>query len=212
MDEPRQPKTGKQASESDRAKTRRERLRRYQMDILGAAAHEGWHQYFHWYVVSWVELSPWVNEGMGDYFYCARPSAKGGPTQFGRINGTRMPRIHAMVKRDAHIPLRDFVLMSKEDYYNDPANCYSQGWALCHFLQHSGNKRYARVLPKFIKLAKSDGNMDEVNRKALRGIDLDKLEAEWKAWVLGEGIDAYQAELRADAGIVRKVDKTDKGR
>lgn len=186
----------------------RELLERYKMDILGAAAHEGWHQYFHWYVVSWVELSPWVNEGMGDYFYCARPMHAAGkqlPAQLGRLNGMRMPTIWTMLEKGEYVPLAEFILYSKEQYYANPGPCYAQGWALCHFLQHSGNKEYARVLPTFIKLAKSDGNMEEVNRKAFRGIDLQQLEADWKAWVLADGIEAFKAELRKGGPPIQLV-------
>ncbi|MHC4899946.1 MAG: hypothetical protein ACYTGW_22880, partial [Planctomycetota bacterium] len=67
---------------------------KYQMDILGAAAHEGWHQYFHWLVVSPVQLPSWLNEGMGDYFYSARPKKVKGrrmPAELGRMNHMRLP-------------------------------------------------------------------------------------------------------------------------
>jgi hypothetical protein len=146
---------------------------------------------------------------MGDYFYCARPRQVEGKqlaAELGRLNAMRMPTIWTAVKQDKHVPLREFVLYTKEQYYDSPSVCYAQGWALCHFLQHSGERLYERVLPTFIKLAKSDSNMEEVNRKAFRGIDLDELEAAWKAWVLGPGIEAFRKELQAAAASSERHD------
>ncbi len=76
MDEP---LTETSAGEGDDLESMvRQMQARSTMDILGAAAHEGWHQFFHWYVTSWIELPSWINEGMGDYFYAAKPLEQSG--------------------------------------------------------------------------------------------------------------------------------------
>ena len=61
---------------------------------------------------------------------------------------------------------------------------YAEGWALCQFLLHSDNPRYRQVIPTFVRLVKDDTNMKKVTERAFAGIDLGKLEADWKAWVL----------------------------
>ena len=165
------------------------RMARYKMDILGAAAHEGWHQYFHWYVVSWVQLPSWINEGMGDYFYTARPKDVKGrklPATLGQLNTMRLPVIQWAIKNDRHVPLKELLHYSKAQYYSNSSICYAEGWALCQFLLHSGNKKYERVVKKFIRLVKDDTNMPAVTKKAFRGIDLDQLEDEWKAFILAQ--------------------------
>jgi hypothetical protein len=175
--------------EDEKAPSRRDRLEElYGMDILGAAAHEGWHQYFHRYVTSWFELPSWINEGMGDYLYCAVPkptkSRKALAADLGAMNAMRLPVVRYAVKQGEHVPLADLLRYSQEQYYRNPSVCYAQGWALCHFLLHSSNPRYRQVVPTFVKLSRDDTNMETVTNQAFKGIDLNKLEDEWKAWVL----------------------------
>jgi hypothetical protein len=156
------------------------------MDILGAAAHEGWHQYFHWYVVSFVELPSWINEGMGDYFYTASPKdGKGSKKKadLGGMNGMRMAVLKSARAQGRLVPLAELIRYSKQDYYSNPSICYAQGWGLCQFLLHSGNKKYAEIIPKFVRLVRDDTNMAVVTEKAFKGIDLDKLQEEWFAWI-----------------------------
>lgn len=160
---------------------------RYTMDILGAAAHEGWHQFFHWYVTSWIELPSWINEGMGDYFYAAKPHETSGkriPAELGRMNEMRLPVIRNAVKRNKHVTVADILQYSQRQYYANPSICYAEGWALCQFLLHSENKDYQRIIPDFIRYVEKDGNIDDVTKRAFRGIDIAQLEEDWKAWVL----------------------------
>lgn len=161
--------------------------RKMSMDILGVAAHEGWHQYFHWYVVSWIDLPSWVNEGMGDYFYTATPKVVKGkkiPAVLGRLNQARLPTIQAAVRANKHVPIEKIFAYTQREYYSNPGVCYAQGWAICHFLLHSDNKLYNKLVPAFVKRFKNDGNREKNTQYIFGKIDLAKLEEEWKAWVL----------------------------
>lgn len=180
------PTTGEEKELTPLEKMRLEQAR-YKMDILGAAAHEGWHQYFFWYVGSWVEIPSWANEGLGDYFYTAMPKKTKGrriPAELGRLNPTRLPVVQWAVKNNEHVPIKKLLKYSKSQYYSNPSICYAQGWALCQFMLHGGNRRYKFALEKFIKYVRDDTNMPSITEKAFRGIDLDKLEEDWKKWVL----------------------------
>ncbi len=180
------PTTG-EGSGKTAGQRRREQLEDImQMDILGAAAHEGWHQYFHWYVVSWVELPSWINEGMGDYFYTASPKESKGRKKradLGGTNGMRLAVLKAAIRQGRFVPLEQLVRMSKAEFYANAGVCYAQGWGLCQFLLHSGNKDYAKVIPTFVRLVKDDTNMEVVTARAFKGIDFAKLETEFLAWV-----------------------------
>ena len=180
MDEAPTPETG--------PKSRERRLgRRGGMDVLGVAAHEGWHQYFHWYVTSWVQLPPWVNEGMGDYFYACRPRGKGRRSTLDpQVNRGRFPIIWSAVKSDKHVPIKQILSYSKADYYSNPSVCYAEGWAICYFLLHHKDKKLRRVLPTLIGLVRDDTNIPKITKAAFRGIDLDELEKEWKQWVTSD--------------------------
>jgi hypothetical protein len=156
------------------------------MDLLGTAAHEGWHQYFHWYCGSFVVLPSWINEGMGDYFYTAAPKEVRGrkmPAELGRINEGRLWVLKAAIRQNRFVPVRELLTMSKAQFYANPSVCYAEGWALCQYLLHSGNKQYEDVIPDFVRLVKNDTNFDDVREKAYKRIGLDQLEAGFKAWV-----------------------------
>ncbi|MGB3970269.1 MAG: DUF1570 domain-containing protein, partial [Planctomycetota bacterium] len=155
------------------------------MDLLGTAAHEGWHQYYHWLVVSQVPLPSWINEGMGDYFYTAAPNRqkKRAVAQLGGINSGRLWVLQAAKRQNRMEPLPKFLTMLQQDYYANPSICYAQGWALCQFLLHGANGKYAKVIPTYINLVKNDGNWRTVQEKAFKGIDLAVMETEFKAFI-----------------------------
>ncbi|MFQ5505419.1 MAG: hypothetical protein ACE5F1_11565 [Planctomycetota bacterium] len=180
---------------------RRKMRKRMSMDALGCAAHEGWHQYFAWYVTSWVQLPPWINEGMGDYLYAAVPrkaKRRQIPAELGRMFPGRLAIVKWAVRNNKHVPIKKLIRYSRSEYYANPGICYAQGWALCTFLRHSGNKRYEKVVSKFVALVKNDTNMKDVTDKAFKGIDLDKLEEEWKDWVLRIGFDGKLRDKKAE--------------
>lgn len=187
------PADGAKEENEDEWAAELEKMRKaMEFDLLGAAAHEGWHQYFHWYVVSWVELPSWINEGMGDYFYTAVPKKVQGqkvPAELGHVFPMRLFTLQLAQKHDRLHKLAKLIRYSQREYYADPSVCYAQGWALCQFLLHSGNPKYERVVPTFIRMVKDDTNMDTVTAKAFKGIDLDQLETEFLDWLEKQKIE-----------------------
>ncbi|MFK7742682.1 MAG: DUF1570 domain-containing protein [Planctomycetota bacterium] len=159
----------------------------WKMDLLGCAAHEGWHQYFAWYTVSLTAPLPsWINEGMGDYFYTAAPKKVRGrkvPAKLGRLNEGRLMILKAAVRQDRFVPVEQLITMPKSQFYANGSVCYAEGWAFCQFLLHSGNKKYKKIIPNFIKYVKNDSNYEDVRERAFKRIDLEKLETEFKAWI-----------------------------
>ena len=94
------------------------------------------------------------------------------------------------MRHNRHVPIKDLLNYTQRQYYANGSICYAEGWSLCQFLLHGGNKKYARIVPRFIKLVENDTNMPVVTKKAFRGADLDKLETEWKAWVLTQKLQS----------------------
>ena len=190
-DKPQGPTTGRRAQIEQR---------RRGMDVLGVAAHEGWHQFFHWYVVSLTEIPSWVNEGMGDYFFAGKPVRKGRKLEldFSQVNTARFPVIFRAVEDGQTEPFEKFLLMSQQDYYANANICYAQGWALCYFLNQSENRKYKRIVPLYIKYIRDDSNWETVTKKAFRGIDVDKLEEEFVEWVRGDLYTAYKKQQGLD--------------
>ncbi|MHC4514224.1 MAG: DUF1570 domain-containing protein [Planctomycetota bacterium] len=187
---------------------------KYQMDILGAAAHEGWHQYFHWLVVSPVQLPSWLNEGMGDYFYSARPKKVKGrrmPAELGRMNHMRLPIVKLAIRRKQHVPIPTLLSYSKRDYYRNASVCYAEGWALCQFLMHHESKKYRDLIPRFVFFVKNDTNLVAVTKKVFKGIDLDKLDEEWKTWVTNVRMDGTVRAAEAAGNGDKSRGKSGKG-
>lgn len=179
------PLTGSKASALERRLSRLGDLMK--MDLLGCAAHEGWHQYFSWYTVSLTAALPsWINEGMGDYFYTAAPKEVRGrkiPAKLGRLNEGRLMVLKAAVRQGRFVPLKELITMSQRAFYANPGVCYAEGWAFCQFLLHSGNKKYMKVIPNFVRYVRNDSNYDDVRVRAFKGIDMEELEGEFKAWI-----------------------------
>ena len=71
---------------------------------------------------------------------------------------------------------------------------------MCHFLMEHKNKKYSKIIPTFIKLVKNDGNIEACPERAFKGIDLDKVEEEWKAWVLAQKIEDDDDDQAVGAG------------
>jgi hypothetical protein len=154
------------------------------MDLLGCAAHEGWHQYYHWLVVSRVALPSWINEGMGDYFYTAAPKeGKGKKAELGRVFDGRLWILQAAKRQGRLEPLAQFLEMLQQDYYSNPSICYAQGWAFCQFLLHGANGKYAKVIPAYVRMLCNDTNWRDVQAKAFKGLDLAAMETEFHAYI-----------------------------
>jgi len=153
--------------------------------LLGVLAHEGWHQYFHFWIVSQVEFPSWLDEGLGDYFYTAQVSEDGKTVTCGLLNPMRFPTIWLAIKNGRHVPIREILRYRQRDYYANASLCYAEGWALVYFCFHSGNPRYEKIPETLIRAFKDNHDMDEATDIAFRRIDLDKFEREW--------IDFYMA-------------------
>ncbi|MBL8750466.1 MAG: hypothetical protein JNK78_14985 [Planctomycetes bacterium] len=183
------PVTGRKETPLERIQRRMKNMAdAWKMDLLGCAAHEGWHQYFHWYVGSPVSLPSWINEGMGDYFYTAAPKdrdkgAKKAQVSLGNIFDGRLTILQEAKRQSAMEPIEKFLHMDQTAYYSNPSICYAQGWALCQFLLHGADGKYSKIVPTYLRLVRDDTNTDVVTQRAFKGIDLATLETEFKAWL-----------------------------
>jgi len=148
--------------------------------------HECFHQYM-FYLMGRdrdVYVPSWLNEGMGDYFF-------GGHWEKGKFaigpNEWRMATIVAAVKTGKHVPLERIIRYTQQDYYSNPGLCYSEGWSINYFFMSvDGKKKGYDKIPSvmYTNLLKA-GDWKRSTDTAFGGIDLKKLEEEWKAFVLG---------------------------
>ncbi len=148
--------------------------------------HEAFHQYM-FYLMGRdrdVYVPSWLNEGMGDYFFGGRWNKKGG-FEIG-INDWRLETIYAAVKEGKHIPIADIIKYSQAQYYSNAGLCYAEGWAMNYFfLSPEGRKRGYHTIPaKMFDALQNSGNSEKATDKAFAGVDLKKMDEEFKAFVL----------------------------
>jgi hypothetical protein len=165
------------------------------MNLLGVLSHEGWHQYFHFYIVSQVDFPSWLDEGMGDYFYTTRPAPDGGSMVFGDLMPIRFAIIWGALKTERTVPVKEFVRYRQREYYKDASLSYAQGWSLVYFCYHSGNETYAKIPGTLIRVFKDKHDMDEATDAAFARIDMEKFEEEWKAFFLGRDFSTTMIEM-----------------
>ncbi len=172
--------------------------------------HEAFHQYIHY---STGELPPhsWFNEGTGDYFSGAM--LKDGKMRGIGANPWRLPYIQAVIDKDLVVPFKDIIRFEQQQYYANPAVCYSEGWSIIYFLrtckQVAAKPEWARILPTYFDVLKSAyaeelGKLDETKKSnenargvagfaarnraveaAFAGVDLDALEIAWRTYISG---------------------------
>lgn len=158
-----------------------DRMNRHKMDMLGVFAHEGWHQYFHWWCTSKIPFPSWCDEGIGEYFYTAR--VRSGKTETGAPNDYRLGVIKSAVKQKKHIPLKELVTFDQRRYYAVANLAYAQGWSLVHFFLEHPEYKKQRFLQRFVKVFVEQHSIDEAVEQVFGKMNWEKTEADWLVWV-----------------------------
>lgn len=144
--------------------------------------HEAFHQYIH-YALGEVEIHPWANEGLGDYFSGAAIGKNSRRVARIEVNPFRLGVAKQLAQQGKHVPLAQFFRLEQPAYYADYARSYAQGWSLVYFLLESPQAKKNAAWRSLIK-----NYFDELQRTrgkaralefALTGVDLAKLEAAW---------------------------------
>ncbi len=156
---------------------------RYIEDLAGLVAHEAWHQYFHYYTVSWVAMPAWLDEGLGDYFLTARSDGAGG-VDVGAVfpDGARISR--QIIEDGIALPLGELFDLDQAGYYAEGWARYAQGWSVVHFLMHHDEAPMAELIPAYLKDFKKSKNFRKTNKSIFAGIDLEALDEQWRRWAL----------------------------
>ncbi|KAF0246409.1 MAG: hypothetical protein FD180_767 [Planctomycetota bacterium] len=169
-----------------------------EQEVISSAYHEGWHQYFHWYLDREEDPPTWFDEGMADYFGQARPvpSKDAAPTApdapgvdmkwgFSRRHPAWLASVQAAVETEKSVPLKEFVHWTREQYYEEPSLTYPEGWALVHFLLNADDKRVREVPAVLVRALKEGAEAGKAVDEAFAGMDWEKLDEEWKRHVRG---------------------------
>jgi hypothetical protein len=161
----------------------------YTMDTAAILSHEGWHQYFHNYTVSWVEMPSWLDEGVGDYFFMARRDeqhADGHGYRLGDLNHYRLRVVKRAMVDGSTVSFSTLQSFAQQDYYSNASVYYAQGWSMVQFLMHHEDADTRELIPKLIKDFKDTKNFQKSTDKVFRKVDMAALDRDWIAWVLSQ--------------------------
>jgi hypothetical protein len=154
--------------------------------------HEGFHQYIYYL---YGKLSPhsWYNEGTGDYYSGFQRQKAGGQFKL-EANPWRKTAIAEAIQQGHTVPLKEFVKLTQQQYYNDIPKYgsnigihYAQGWSLIYFLR-TGKEKHAKnwnpawdnILGTYFKVLGSTEDLEQAVNQAFDGVDWDALEQAWK--------------------------------
>ena len=91
------------------------------------------------------------------------------------------------MSKNEHVPLDKIFRYEQRDYYMNAGLCYAEGWSINYFFQMSdvGKKKGYNTIPqRMMDELKASGNWEKATDKVFGGIDLKKMEEEWKQFVM----------------------------
>jgi len=152
------------------------------MDPYQTLFHEGWHQYFDFYIPN---APRWFDEGFAEVIY---PTVvKGGKAIWKGYNARRSSIVGQAASKGSLIPLRELIKMDIGEFY-DPQRvhlAYAQAWSFIYFLttyKNSSSKTQERVRnfykDYFWELHKGTDPVEAVD-VVFKEVKFDTLEAAW---------------------------------
>lgn len=135
-----------------------------------------------------AQLHRWFDEGHGDYF---GGFVLEGTSWTYKGDKGRKTVIRGMVSSRSHVPLREIVTWNHDRYYGAKAGeNYAQGYAMIDFFQRGPTKlgkkwdeSWSKVLETYKTVMLETGDQKKAVEKAFAGVDWEKLEEAWIAWV-----------------------------
>jgi hypothetical protein len=153
--------------------------------LLQVIYHEAFHQYLH-YAYDGLETSIWFNEGMAEFFEQADLSS----STFNISESDKNAKvIDALVQADA-LQFDNLLRLSHRQFYSGTNYTvkvnYATAWALCYFLQkgiaQDKHSRYRLIMPTYVRTLWKTKDHVKATREAFNDIDMDILEADFKAF------------------------------
>jgi len=182
----------------------------YTFDLVRVLSHEGWHQYFHFFTVSWVPMPSWLDEGLGDYFFMAEKDEQAGGEhgyRLGDMNSHRLRSVRRAIEDGKTVTFEKLMDFEQEDYYSDPGTFYAQGWSMVYFLLESSDPSRKELIPKLIRDFKDTKNFRKSTDKIFKKLDLAELDREWIGWLLSQPLeDPLLTAAREFAGKLEPKD------
>lgn len=176
--------------------------------------HEGFHQFADARLMgsvilangTIVELPPWVNEGLAEYFGDAVMVKN--KLIIGRLDRERLSRMKRGIKEEITLPFRELLTMDNDRWVarvtgGDKASSlmYDNAWSVCYFLIHGNKKQRAAMENYLLTLNRdfvTDPSRDPRPNAFARvfGNNLGNFEKGWKAGVARMEPDSWFTSVR----------------
>jgi len=148
-------------------------------DMMATVRHEGVHQYLD---LLGTDPPTWFNEGLAEYLSLIRIHTRTRQAVEGEAHD---PYVRALrSRRDRLLPLDRFLRLQGEVFYRDTEITYPEAWAVTHFLLHGGEAPRA-LFDRLLAAVLGGARPDETMAKALEGVDLAALDAQFRAHLDG---------------------------
>jgi hypothetical protein len=176
--------------------------------------HEGFHQFADARLMgsvqlangTVVELPPWVNEGLAEFFGDA--VIVKGKMIIGRLDRERLNRMKRAIKEEITLPFRELLTMDNDRWVarvraGDKASSlmYDSAWSVCYYLIN-GNKKERLAIETYLRML-NDKFVTDPGRdpraetfEFVFGNNLDAFEAAWKAAVARMEPDSWFTSVR----------------
>src|SRR5688572_18976481 len=145
--------------------------------------HEGFHQFVRAVISPRGEVPMWANEGLAEYFGEAIFTGDGFVT--GLVPQERLGRVRKMLKEGGHLPLGDFLALSRDGWGGGEIDSkkYDLAWSVIHFFAHAGEARHADAFAQFMDDVSRGGEPIECFVRRIGPIK--EIEKVWRAYWLG---------------------------
>jgi hypothetical protein len=132
-----------------------------------------------------VPTPAWLEEGIGDWFATAMPD-ESGRYHAGRMHHGRLRDLHRSLEEGTTVHVESLMRFTTTEYYERDEVYYAQGWSLVQFLMQHRDEAWRSVIPRLLKEFRETKNFPGATRTVLEDLDLDRMHAEWLAWVLDQ--------------------------
>lgn len=182
--------------------------------MFNVLQHEGFHQFANARIIGdvvlangqIVEMPPWVNEGLAEYFGDAIMVK--GELRIGRLDRERLRRMKDGIRQEVVLPFHDLMTLTNDQWVGRiiagdkrSSLMYDNVWSICHFLIH-GNKAQRAALENYLLKLNNDFVTDSGrDRRAeafnqIFGNNLENFEKAWKLGVQKMEPDAWYTSVR----------------
>lgn len=149
--------------------------------------HEGFHQFVNLHVPQ--DMAMWFNEGMAEYFGPSTPRGRkalnvGVVLKTHPTRTTRYERLMSGLRGESRLlSLRELLTQGDAAF---GLMEYAQSWSFIHFLLHapSMGAKGKKLLKDYFLAVKGGKTAAEAHALTFGTLDLDKLDAAWRAYVL----------------------------